>query len=178
MIKRYLPLVMMILMGLLVPLHAQNSDDQDDDNGITDDQTRNRFWQCSVGGGDYLVALSRISAVSRHQYILDGTLLVDEVTVDSTGQALVRFYYIEPIQSNSGTGNAAQRLVDRGKELVERGSEVTGSDAHNMVHKKFPVTTHAKQVEFRVLSKQALGALYGSVKTAWVENRGRSFSIR
>ncbi len=171
---------MMLMMGLMVPAFGQNSTEENDEDGITDDQTRNRFWECNVGGGNYMVALSRISSVSRHQYVLDGTLLVDEVTIDTTGQALVRFYFIAPIssQSNTGTGNAAQRLVERGKGLVDRGGEITGSDAHNMVHKKFPLTTHAKQVEYRVLTKEALGALYSSVKTAWVQGRGRSFSVR
>jgi len=171
----------MLLLGGLAPVYGQNSQTEEEDDGISDSQSRNRFWQCNVGGGEYLVALSRISAISRHQYVLDGALVVDEVTIDTTGQSLVRFYFIEPVTSRSGgtgLGNAASKIVDRGRQVVDRGSQVTGSDVHNMVVKKFPQTTHAKQIEYRVLSKEALGALYSSAKTAWESGRGRTFRVR
>ena len=47
-----------------------------------------------------------------------------------------------------------------------------------MVVKKFPETTHARSIEYRVLSEAELGAVYGSVKTAWETGRGRRFSIK
>jgi len=64
----------------------------------TEDSPRaNRFWQATLPGGHYMVALDRISSVSRHRYLLDGALIVDEVTIDSLGQALARFYHISPV---------------------------------------------------------------------------------
>ena len=41
-----------------------------------------------------MVALDRIASVSRHKYVLDGALIIDEVTVDTVGQASARFYFI------------------------------------------------------------------------------------
>jgi hypothetical protein len=38
----------------------------------------NRFWQATLSGGHYMVALDRISAVSRHKYLLDGAVIVDD----------------------------------------------------------------------------------------------------
>lgn len=146
-----------------------------------DDQVPNRFWQASVGGGHYMVALERISAISRHKYLLDGGILVDEVTVDAMGQGLVRFYFLSPLTDSmkgTGTGAAAARIVDRGRELVERASDITGSNAQNMVIKKFPETTHAREIEFRVESAAELSALYSSVRTAWENGRGRKFAIK
>lgn len=47
-----------------------------------------------------------------------------------------------------------------------------------MVVKKYPLTTHSKTIEYRLLSEQQLGALYGSAKTAWVTGKGRVFTGR
>jgi len=146
----------------------------------TDDtNTPTRFWQASVGGGHYMVALDRISAISRHRYVLDGALIVDEVNVDALGQALVRFYFITPIteeMSGNGVAGAAVRAVDRGKELLDRTASRAGTDVQNMVVKKYPDTTHSKTVEFRVQTAQQLTELYQSVRTAWESGRGRKFS--
>lgn len=141
----------------------------------------NRFWQASVGGGHYMVALDRISAISRHKYVLNGNLLVDEVTVDALGQSLVRFYHISPLTDALGasaTANAAARVVERGRELVEKAAETVGTGAHNMVVKNYPDTTHARTIEYRVLSETELGALYNSVRTAWETGKGRRFGIK
>jgi len=161
-------------------LAQANNTQAPQDTGITDQQQRDRFWEANLGGGQYMVALSHITAISRHQYVLDGSLLVDEVTVDTNGQAPARFYFITPITDEmrgSGIGNVAGRMVDRGREIAERGAQVGGTQIHEMVQKKFPLTTHSKQIEYRVLSSQALGQLYDSVRSAWRTGRGRVFTI-
>jgi hypothetical protein len=146
-----------------------------------DSLQQNRFWQANVGGGHYMVALDRISAISRHQYLLDGNIIVDEVTVDALGQALARFYFLRPVTdalTGSGIGNAASRIVDRGREIIEKGASNAGTDVHNMVVKKFPETTHAHTIEYRVLSAEELTGLYSSVRTAWETGKGRKFTIK
>ena len=152
-----------------------------EDEKIEDKPDPARFWQATVQGGHYMVSLERISAISRHKYVLDGAVIVDEVTVDALGQALVRFYFLKPI-SDAATGNsagaAASRIIDRGRELVDRTADQAGTEIHNMVVKKFPDTTHARTVEYRLLSESELGALYGSVRTAWETGRGRKFRIK
>ena len=184
--QRFLTLGGLMMMAFCGTLHAQNNNNttnnqQQDEDGVTDQQQRDRFWQANVGGGQFMVALSRITSVSRHRYILDGTLLVDEVIVDTQGQALARFYYITPVTDEmrgSGIGAAAGRLADRSKQLVERAGQVGGTRVHDMVQKKFPHTTHAKQIEYRVMSSAALGQLYGSARTAWRTGRGRVFTLK
>lgn len=151
-------------------------------NRLEDREQPTRFWQASFpDGGSYMVALDRISAVSRHKYLIDGGIVVDEVTIDTVGQGLVRVYYMAPLTEltkGSGTGAAAARIVDRGRELVDRAAEVAGTSAHNMVVKKFPETTHSKTIEYRVSSQAELVALHTSVKTAWENNRGRSLIMK
>lgn len=140
-----------------------------------------RFWQANVGGGEYMVALDRISAISRHQYVLDGAVIVDEVTVDALGQALVRFYFLKPVSdalAGNAAGKAVSRVLDRGREVAEGAAGKGGIEIQNMVVKKFPDTTHAKQIEYRVQSAEELTGLYNSVRSAWESGRGRKFAIK
>lgn len=174
-----------VLAGLVgvASLSAQTPAPTTSNNSKTEDsQQPNRFWQASFpGGGQYMVALERISAISRHKYLIDGGIVVDEVTIDSVGQALVRIYYLSPLTDaakGTGTGAAAARIVDRGRELVDRAGEITGTNAHNMVIKKFPETTHARTVEYRVESESVLAALHNSARTAWESGRGRKFTVK
>ena len=51
-----------------------------------------------------------------------------------------------------------------------------GTSAQDMVVKKYPDTTHAKSIEYRVLSEAELTSLYGSARTAWESGRGRQFT--
>ncbi len=165
-------------LGSQVPLQAQNNTAASGDTA-NDVAQKNRIWQANVGGGEYMVALDRISAISRHKYVLDGAVIVDEVTVDALGQALVRFYFITPLSdamTGNAAGNAMSRIVDRGRGVVEGVAGKAGMDIQNMVVKKFPETTHAKEIEFRVLSEAALTGLYNSVRTSWESGRGRKFT--
>jgi hypothetical protein len=141
----------------------------------------NRFWQATLGGGHYMVALDRISSVSRHKYVLDGALIVDEVTVDALGQSLARFYFITPISvAANGNGAAAvvSSAVDRGREMIDKAAATAGAAVHEMVVKKFPETTHAHTVEFRLLSEAELTGIYDSVRGAWESGRGRKFAVK
>jgi hypothetical protein len=47
-----------------------------------------------------------------------------------------------------------------------------------MVMKKYPLTTHTKTIEYRLLSEAQLSALYQSAKTAWMTGKGRVFTGR
>jgi hypothetical protein len=189
MFAKTLPVLAVILLAASPQLPAQGQNPNPPANPtapatnekIEDKPEPNRFWQATLAGGHYMVSLERISSISRHKYVLDGAVIVDEVTVDSLGQALARFYFLSPI-SDAATGNAAgaaaSRIIDRGRELVDRTAGQAGTEIHNMVVKKFPETTHARTIEYRVLSEQELGALYSSVRTAWETGRGRKFRIK
>ncbi len=187
MIKKSVFTMILALFTLSAEVQAQNEPEPPpadqkptDDKKPEDVEQPNRFWQAGVGGGHYMVALDRISAISRHKYLLDGGIMVDEVTVDALGQALVRFYFIAPLTDvlKSETGEVISKIVERGREAVERAADIVGTDAHNMVIKKFPETTHAREIEFRVETAEELGAIYDSVRTAWESGRGRKFGMK
>jgi len=136
-----------------------------------------RFWQANLSGGSYMVALDRIVSVSRHKYLLDGALIVDEVTIDTTGQALARFYFISPV-TDAAPGNTVADLAKHGRELVDKATKYAGTEVQNMVIKKYPDTTHAKSIEYRLLTEAELSSLYGSVQNAWETGRGRKFNAK
>ncbi|MES2981363.1 MAG: hypothetical protein V4727_03535 [Verrucomicrobiota bacterium] len=138
---------------------------------------RKGFWEANLAGGNYLVALSRITSVSRHKYVLDGAVIVDEVTVDTEGQSLARFYFISPVTAGapeSGIANSTERAL----EVLNNAATERGSSVQDMVQKKYPLTTHSKAIEYRVLTEAQLNALYQSVKTAWQNGDGRVYKAQ
>ncbi len=145
--------------------------------GVNDDENKKRRWECSLPGGEYSVNLGAITSVSKHSYVLDGTLLVTEVTVDTTGTALARFYYIEPITKDT-TFNALARIQKRAKELQGLAQKRSGTKADEMAQKSYPATTHARTIEFRIMNEVELNTLYESLYRAWNTSKGRTFRIQ
>jgi hypothetical protein len=178
MFKKPLLVLLTVLLTSAVAVRAQDATDPADaasDPSKTGDSAGpGRFWQATLSGGHYMVALDRITSVSRHKYVLDGSLMIDEVTVDTLGQALARFYFITPI-TDAAPGKTLSGLATRGKELIDKVAQATGTEVQNMVVKKYPDTSHAKSIEYRILSEGELSALYASVCSAWETGRGRKF---
>jgi hypothetical protein len=171
-IKGFLPILTAVVI-LPAAVLAQESGD----TGVTETATRNPFWQVSFCcKGHYMVRLDRIASVSRHRYVLDGKVIVDEVTVDTNGQALARFYYLEPI-TDSTNNDSIRRITERGREIVDQAATLAGSEIHNMVAKTYPGTTHAKTIEYRLTSKDRLEALYASLRRAWESGEGRDLNV-
>ncbi|MCP5537797.1 MAG: hypothetical protein H7A51_16375 [Akkermansiaceae bacterium] len=171
----YIATTLLALSVLPTSVSAQ-TDDSTSDGNTSETTGPRRFWQASVPGGNYVVALDRISSVSKHTYIIDGNLSVTEVVVDTNGNSLVRFYYIEPVGSDAS--NVGARVKARSQEILERAGQRTGVDVNSAVMKQYPTTTHAKTVEFRVSDAGDLDKLYGSVLNAWVKGTGRKFTIK
>ena len=146
MFHKALPFLMVVSLVAALPAYAQTPSINPEDSKKSEDTPQsNRFWQASLPGGHYMVALDRISSISRHKYaLLDGSAIVDEVTIDALGQALVRFYYLAPITdaaTGSHAGEIATRIAGRAGELIDKAADTAGTTAHQMVIKKFPETT-------------------------------------
>lgn len=137
-----------------------------------------RFWQGNLPGGSYMVALDRITSISRHTYaVAEAAMLVDEVVIDTVGQSVARFYFVRPI-TDGVNNNAVANLNSRAKELLDYGGQRVGTDVHKGVTKKYPEGLYAKTVEYRLNSAEELGALFSSVRSAWDSGRGRIFTIK
>lgn len=172
----------MLYVLTLVPICAQeaeNPEPQDEGKKIQveDKSGPPKFWQAELAGGDYMVALDEIASISKHSYVLDGALIVDEVTIDTTGQALARFYFIKPV-SSKGAAAPVTEAAERVGGLFENATRTQTGGIQNMVVKKYPTTTHAKTIEYRLLSGAQLDGLYQSAKKAWEDGKGRIFTGR
>jgi hypothetical protein len=132
------------------------------------------MWRCNLPGGSYSVALRAVVSVSSHEYLVDGAVRVTEVNIDTVGNALARFYYIEPPTVNSpiGLGNAT---AAKAQELLQQGAEMSGQDVWQKVIKNYPTTTHAHTIEYRVTDKATLSALYMSAEAALRLNQNTIF---
>ena len=176
-----LPAHLLICFFACSPLaYAQDTSEDtetDADTEQTDEAGEKGFWEANLQGGNYTVALSRISSVSRHKYILSGNLVVDEVTIDTVGVALARFYYIKPV-TDELEGNAVTKAANRSRELLDKAANRVTGGVEDMVVKTYPDTTHAKTIEYRLLSEAQLAGLYASAKKAWLDNEGRVFSAQ
>ena len=163
------------LLSLIIASPAMAQDKNKDTT--TESVGHRSFWQASLPGGSYMVGLGKIASVSKHTYIIDGTLRVSEVVIDTVGNSLARFYYIIPVSEDSGSTMGAG-LTARVKELLDKAGERTGVNANTIVAKQYPTTTHAKTVEFRISHEGNLDSLYGSVRKAWMNGKGVKFTIK
>jgi hypothetical protein len=173
---------------LAVPAFAQEPADsnqngqeseqaEEGESKATEDDGPRRFWQASLPGGHYMVAIDRIASISMHQYVLDAQLLVDEVVVDTNGRGLARFYFVTTVAEASGSGTVT-RAVEKGRELIDRAGQRAGTDIHELAQKNYPTTSHAGMIEYRILDKRDLSALYASLKNAWETGKGRKLTIK
>jgi hypothetical protein len=144
-----------------------------------EEQGNRRFWQASLPGGSITIALDRITSISKHEYLLDGAVVVTEVTIDTIGQALVRFYYLQP-PGQGGAVSTPARVIERSRELLDAAGQRAGvgQNMSDMVAKKYPETTHAKEIEYRLADMKQLDALYQSAQAAWESGRGRKINVQ
>lgn len=125
--------------------------------------SRLSLWNCKFSDGNfYSVSLGAIDSVSQHEYLLDGALRVVEVTVATRGSTQARFYVLEKPSTDTG-GVPGQSLADGlGRVAGEIASRAPGAakTVTNSVVKKFPETSHAKVIEYRISDRETLGKLF------------------
>jgi hypothetical protein len=178
-------LLPILFLGLASPLlHAQgrpggaknpvtNSPSPNSTAG-TPAPTNILMWRCNLPGGSYSVALRAMVSVSSHEYLVDGVARVTEVNIDTVGNALARFYYIEPSAPNSPIG-LGQATIDKAQQMLQEGAARTNQDVWQKVVKNYPTTTHAHTIEYRVTDKATLSALYTSAEGALRLNQNTIF---
>ncbi|TAE78725.1 MAG: hypothetical protein EAZ84_00430 [Verrucomicrobia bacterium] len=85
--KKSLAILAFAALLPVLPATAQNANqDPAAENQTEESNGPHRFWQASLPGGHYMVAIDRIASISMHQYVLDAQLLVDEVVIDTNGR--------------------------------------------------------------------------------------------
>ena len=156
---------------------SEDSADDEEESKAEESKAHPRFWQASVPGGHFMVAIDRISSISMHQYVLDAQLLVTEMVIDTSGRSLARFYFVTSVAENSGSATAA-RVVEKGRDLLDRAGQRAGTNALDLAQKNYPTTSHAGMVEYRMMDLRDLNALYKSVQNAWETGKGRKITVK
>ncbi|NBR62709.1 MAG: hypothetical protein EBT77_00055 [Verrucomicrobia bacterium] len=158
------PLILLIAANLC----AQST------NSVTGSGGRPGLWNCKFADGNYYsVSLMAIDSVSQHEYLLDGAMRVVEVTVATRGSTQARFYVLEKPSTSTGSlpGQSIADGIGRAtEEIVSRGPGALKA-ATNSVVKKFPETSHAKIIEYRISSRESLTKLFQHLLNRW---QGRS----
>lgn len=145
-------------------------------SNVADNEAQTPFWECTLPGGSYTVALNKISVVSVHEFNVPGGR-VTEFNIVTEGAALARFYFMDAAIPAGGTA-LAEVAKARILEVANTAADRTGTDrAWEKVQKDYPLATHAHTIEFRVQSKADLLALHDSAKRAWMTGRGRTVSV-
>ena len=136
--------------------------------------SRQGLWNCRFPEGNYYsVSLGAIDSVSQHEYLLDGSLHVVEVTVATRGSTQARFYTLEKPSTDSGTlpGQSAVDGLSRITEEITSRAPGSAKKAVLAVVKKFPETSHAKIIEYRLTNREQLSKLFQHLLNRW---QGRS----
>lgn len=118
-----------------------------------------------------MVNLSTVTSVSTHEYVVNGSARVTELTIGTTGAVVARFYYIEPIIPKSPINGFGQSVIDKVQEKVEDATDRAGVEqVWKKVVKDYPVSTHAHTVEYRLDSVDAVTKLEKNIEDAWKFN--------
>lgn len=168
---------LLLLAAGSVPLSAQQNASSSGQT-TSEQEAPHRFWQCELPTGAYMVALDRICSVGMHEYLMDGGFVVTEVTIDTVGSVVARFYYGEPYRPKSeyATGQA---ILDRAtKTIDEVKDKAQMSQFETLTVKNYPATTHAKTIDFKFNKKENLVALFNSVNKAWITGKGVKFTLK
>ncbi|MEO6787753.1 MAG: hypothetical protein ABI318_16625 [Chthoniobacteraceae bacterium] len=134
------------------------------------------LWKCTLPGGSYQVLVSAILSVSSHEYVVDGAARVTEVNIDTAGQFAVRFYYIEPAVT-SGPNGIGAATFGKVQSILTDAAERSGTDAWKKVVKSYPVTTHARTVEYRVGDKDSLTKIFISASNSQATGKADSVTV-
>ena len=144
----------------------------------TDSDAPNAFWTGNFASGQIMVNIHKIASVSQQKYLLDGQVIVYEVSIDVDGNALTRIYYIELLAESSSI-SAVGTAVSRAKSVFGNAQDKATNgnmDMETTVSKTYPGTTHSHTIEYRVATLDEINLVYKSLTNALQRGQGRTFT--
>lgn len=157
-----------ILVMLPVVLAAEGENNTDKEAATAAGSSKFPVWIASFGCElSTTVRLSTITSVSLHTYMLDGSMKVSELTVDTQGNNSLRIYCISAEKANDlkGRFSNVRNLLDKKTE-----------NASHLPSRKFPEGTYSHNVEYQVDNTRILKKAHESLMKAWLNNKSVSFS--
>jgi hypothetical protein len=166
-------LVTLVSLGAALAQTAPGNTGNTDDNG--DQLTPEPLWDGRLKGGNYVVRIPAIMALSKHEYIANGAARVVEVNLAINSATVVRFYFLEPVKLEGGGIIAAgQTALDRARSTAEQmANRVSPTLTEPKAVKDYPTTTHAHTVEYLIKDEARLNSLFTSIDRSFRSGRGR-----
>lgn len=140
---------------------------------------RAQVYEVELASGNYQVNLAQVTSISMHRFFVDGAFAVDEVTVDTLGNTVTRFYFVDRNRDVTAPRGIGQSLIDRAQQKVEDVKERAGAPEFldNAVVKSYPTTTHAHTVEYRIQTKDQLDKLFEHMTASWRKKQSGKYKI-
>lgn len=141
-------------------------------------ESQGLYWSVCFGGTAdknpfAMVKINTITSLTRQRYLLNGTMSVWELVIDTTGNNSIRIYYIDSPGSKIGnTGDLSSKMPG-----LSYAKEAMGLNGAECVTKTYPESTHSHTVEFRVLSLEALKRIQKSVMRSMATGRGDTLML-
>lgn len=136
------------------------------------------YWSACFGGSAeknpfVTVKINTITSISRQRYLLNGSLSVWELVIDTTGNNAIRIYCIE------APGGKAEMTADLASKVpgMSYVKEAGGLNGTECVTKTYPESTHAHTVEFRVQTPAVLNKIQKSLMKALSEGKGDTLML-
>jgi len=167
-----IPLYLSLLAAILLP---QSLSAQAPNNNNNNEPEVQQGWRGYLSiqqkDGHFVMPYSRIVSVTRHEYLVDGGGKVSEVTIDTTGSVIARYYFLESLAGETSL-NSGKIIDNRIREIENSVNKKTGIDTRPVI-KHYPDTTHARTVEFNLSDKGDLKKIYDHIIHEWIEEGGR-----
>lgn len=134
------------------------------------------------------INVDSIISISRQIYIA-GPVEVHEFAIDTSGNSQIRIYHSKTIDVQKQVDAVAERLpkdisekvkpaidtvIEKSNAVKNRipySDDVQKNATISNVYKVYPTTTHAKTLEFTVMSKEDFENLYNQFKEAFTSNK-------
>ena len=158
-------LLLVLTLSLVLPTPLLEAQEEEGPQSTL----RARLYTVTLPGGEYMVDLGKVTSLSLHKFYVDGAFTVHEVTVDTTGNTVARFYYVERNRDVEAPRGIGQSLLDRAQDKVDEVKDRAGVPGllDEAVVKSYPTTTHAHTVEYRITTRDQLEKLYQDIKSKW-----------
>ncbi len=132
--------------------------------------SKTRLLVINVDGNDKVTLLaSSVVSIARHRFLLNGSIPVDEVTIDTLGNNTVRFYCVEsseepPSISPSSPATIPQQI---GRKISSAVSKKVINGQQMLPSVQFPNGVYAHTIEYQVSNSSVLDKLYTGALAVW-----------
>lgn len=173
------PILSTLTLIFLFPLllNAQQKSGGTVEGGGESEMPKGIFALQFENGLSYYGRSSAVTSVSLQEYQA-GPYIVTEMVVDLSGTTQLRIYYTELLNVKDAQERAperAQGIIGRPvpqtvQARIDDGRGALSSVLGERVVKDYPTTTHAKTIEYRLASRNAVTSLYQTFVAGFLED--------